>query len=249
MWRDSESEQDFLNFTEVADQIATLATSPGLLPISIGVFGTWGTGKSTVLKLVEKRLTPETKPGEKTKEHELSATIIVKFDAWMYQGFDDARAALMEVVASELVKSSEKNKTLFAKAKDFAGRVNYFRGLSMIADFGIGAALGIPPGLLTHAGAALSSLMEGGETKEEYDELKKDVGEARKSFSELVKPTEKRTPPAEIEAFRKEFGELLERFQLNPDHSRRARIGSPFNGGGTGKELVWRPLRSFLKPL
>lgn len=43
MWRDSESEQDFLNFTEVADQIATLATNPALLPISIGVFGTWST--------------------------------------------------------------------------------------------------------------------------------------------------------------------------------------------------------------
>lgn len=47
MWRDSESEFDFLNFTEVADQIATLATSRELLPISIGVFGSWGTGKST----------------------------------------------------------------------------------------------------------------------------------------------------------------------------------------------------------
>ncbi len=46
MWRDSESSEDFLNFTEIADQIATLATSPDLLPVSIGVFGTWGTGKS-----------------------------------------------------------------------------------------------------------------------------------------------------------------------------------------------------------
>ena len=79
MWRDSESDQDFLNFTEVADQIATLATSPNLLPVSIGVFGTWGTGKSTVLRLVENRLTTiEPKP------------IIIKFDAWLYQGYDDA---------------------------------------------------------------------------------------------------------------------------------------------------------------
>ena len=38
---------------------------------------------------------------------------------------------------------------------------------------------------ITHAGAALSSLMEGGETKEEYDELKKDVGEAQKAFPSL----------------------------------------------------------------
>jgi predicted KAP-like P-loop ATPase len=210
MWRDSESEQDFLNFTELAEQIATLATNAALLPISIGVFGTWGTGKSTVLKLVERQL-KATKDenqtaGDKAKE---GAPIVVKFDAWMYQGFDDARAALMEVVASELLKIAEKNQSFVDKAKEFAGRVNYFRGLAMIADFGIGMALGIPPGLLTRAGSAVSSVLAGNVTEEQYGDLKKDAADAKKGLADLVKPAEKRTPPAEIEAFRKEFGDLL----------------------------------------
>lgn len=205
MWRDSESEQDFLNFTEVADQIATLATNPALLPISIGVFGTWGTGKSTVLKLVEARLS---KPKDDDNEP-VSTPIVVKFDAWMYQGFDDARAALMEVVAAELLKIAEEKKTLVEKAKGFAGRVNYFRGLGMIADFGVGMALGIPPGLLTRAGSAVSSVLTGNVTEEQYGEYKKEAVEAKKGLTELVKPAEKRTPPKEIEAFRQEFGEIL----------------------------------------
>ena len=92
MWPDRESEEDFLNFTEVADQIATLALSPELLPVSIGVFGTWGTGKSTVLKLAKARMMASPKP-----------PIIIEFDAWLYQGFDDAKAALMEVVAARLL--------------------------------------------------------------------------------------------------------------------------------------------------
>lgn len=204
MWRDSESEQDFLNFTEVADQIATIATNPALLPISIGVFGTWGTGKSTVLRLVESRL-PKPEEGKATK----GAPIVVEFDAWMYQGFDDARAALMEVVASKLLAVAEDQKTFVGKAKELAGRVNYFRGLGMIADFGVGMALGIPPGLLTRAGAAVSSAFSGDVTEEKYGELKKDAVEAKKGLTELIKPAEKRTPPKEIEAFRKEFGELL----------------------------------------
>ena len=199
MWRDSESEHDFLNFTEVADQIATLATNPGLLPISIGVFGSWGTGKSTVLQLVEGKLP---KSGE-------NAPIIVRFDAWMYQGFDDARAALMEVVSRKLLSLAESKETFIDKAKDFAGRVNYFRGLGMIADFGIGMALGIPPGLLTRAGGALSSMLSGAGSADDYGELKKDVSDAKKGLSGLIKPAEKRTPPQEIEAFRREFGELL----------------------------------------
>jgi len=199
MWRDSESEYDFLNFTEVADQIAALATSAALLPISVGVFGSWGTGKSTVLQLVERQL-------PKGAEN---APIVVRFDAWMYQGFDDARAALMEVVSRKLLALAENKQTFIDRAKDFASRVNYFRGLGLIADFGIGMALGIPPGLLTRAGGALSSMLSGTVTGEDYGELKKDVTDAKKELSGLIKPAEKRTPPQEIETFRREFGELL----------------------------------------
>lgn len=200
MWRDSESDQDFLNFTEVADQVVTLVTNPSLLPISVGVFGSWGTGKSTVLRLVESRL-PK---GDDQK------VLLVKFDAWLYQGFDDARAALMEVVSSALLARAEQDKTLVDKAKAFAERVNYFRALGMIADFGVGMAFGIPPGLLTRAGSAVSSLFAGKVSHEDVANLKSDAVDAAKDLKELVRPVEKRTPPKEIEAFRKEFGELLE---------------------------------------
>ena len=107
MWRDSESEQDFLNFTEVADQIAVLATNHDLLPISIGVFGGWGTGKSTVLHLVENKL----------QNAKVKPILIIKFDAWLYQGFDDARAALMEVVSNVLLDAAKNDHSLFKKAK------------------------------------------------------------------------------------------------------------------------------------
>jgi predicted KAP-like P-loop ATPase len=200
MWRDSESEQDFLNFTEVVEQIATLITNQALLPISVGVFGSWGTGKSTVLQLVEVELLRATN----------RVPVIVKFDAWLYQGFDDARAALMEVVSSALLGVAEQQKTLVDKAKDFAGRVNYFRALGLIADFGVGAALGIPPGLLTRAGTAVSSILSGQGTTEDIAGLKAETKEALRELSGLVKPAEKRTPPEEIKAFRNEFGELLE---------------------------------------
>lgn len=199
MWRDSESDQDFLNFTEVAEQVATLVTSPQLLPISVGVFGGWGTGKSTVLRLVEAQLSA----GDDNK------VLVVKFDAWLYQGFDDARAALMEVVSSALMKRAENDKPLFEKAKEFAGRINYFRGLGMIADFAVGMAFGVPPGLMTSAGALIAAAASGNASHDEATKLKTDVINTGKELKELVKPSVKRTPPKEIEAFRREFGELL----------------------------------------
>ena len=200
MWRDSESEQDFLNFTELADQIATLSMNGTLLPISIGVFGGWGTGKSTVLRLVE----------AKVRNVGTKAPILIKFDAWLYQGFDDARAALMEVVSGALLDAAKRDATLLEKAQSFAGRINYFRALGLIADFGVGMAFGIPPGLLTRAGTAVSSMLSGSGTEKDVAEIKGDVKEARQGLFDLIKPAEKRTPPKEIDAFRREFGELLE---------------------------------------
>lgn len=197
MWRDNESDSDFLNFTELAEQIATLATSPQLLPVSIGVFGTWGTGKSTVLRLAESKLNQrDAKP------------IIIKFDAWLYQGYDDAKAALMEVVASRLLDEAKSNEGLLEKAKNFASRINYFRALGMAADVGVGMALGVPPGLLTRAGSALGSLLSG-DLGEALKGAKHEAKEVREGWAKLVKPDEERTPPKEIAAFRQEFGDIL----------------------------------------
>jgi len=199
MWPDRESEEDFLNFTEVADQIATLALSPELLPVSIGVFGTWGTGKSTVLKLAKAKMMASAKP-----------PIIIEFDAWLYQGFDDAKAALMEVVAARLLEATKNNETLFQKAKSFAARINYFRALGLAADFGVGMALGVPPGLLTRAGGAISAIISGGGDAEDVGEIKAAGRAAKETWTRLVRPEEAKTPPQEIAKFRQEFGELLE---------------------------------------
>lgn len=198
MWRDSESDQDFLNFTEVADQIATLAINPDLLPISIGVFGTWGTGKSTVLRLVETSLVAITPP-----------PIIIKFDAWLYQGYDDSKAALMEVVAERLLHEAKDNQSLLDKTKRFASRINYFRALGMAADVGVGMALGVPPGLLTRAGSALGALVSGKFDGVAVGDIKEGGKEAAEAWSKLIKPEEARTPPKEISAFREEFAGIL----------------------------------------
>jgi energy-coupling factor transporter ATP-binding protein EcfA2 len=94
MWADVDTKRDFLNYSEVAELTVDLIKDEGMLPLSVGIFGAWGTGKSTLLNLIEGQLGADS--GEK------DGYIIVRFDAWLYQGFDDARAALMEVIASQL---------------------------------------------------------------------------------------------------------------------------------------------------
>lgn len=199
MWSDQESAEDFLNFTELAEQIGALATTKDMLPLSIGVFGTWGTGKSTVLRLVRGKL----QGGE-------SPPLFIDFDAWLYQGFDDSKAALMEVVADTLLKAAKDDEKLTEKVKRFASRVNYFRAIGMAAEFGVGMAFGVPPGLLTKAGSAISSLVAGAGGGDDANQLNEVANEASEMWSKLIKPEEAKTPPKEIAAFRGEFGEILE---------------------------------------
>src|ERR1700722_3755072 len=95
MWADTETDIDFLNYSEIAELIAEIIARPTLLPLSLGVFGSWGVGKSSTLRLIEAELAKD-----------VDKYLVIKFDAWLYQDFDDARAALMSVIAAELVKSA-----------------------------------------------------------------------------------------------------------------------------------------------
>lgn len=93
---DNETERYFLNFSGVADTVAEIIVQARGRPISIGVSGAWGIGKSSMIKLTQASVA---KRPRKEGEREF---IFVEFNAWLYQGYDDARAALMDVIATKL---------------------------------------------------------------------------------------------------------------------------------------------------
>jgi predicted KAP-like P-loop ATPase len=80
MWPDNETERDFLNFSGVADTVAEIIVQARGRPISIGVSGAWGIGKSSMIKLTQASLA---KRPRKEGEREF---IFVEFNAWLYQG-------------------------------------------------------------------------------------------------------------------------------------------------------------------
>jgi hypothetical protein len=113
-----------------------------------------------------------------------------------------------------LLKAAKSNETILDKVKSFSQRINYFRALGLTAEVGVGMALGIPPGLLTTAGQAITALVQGGGNKETVDALSEENRKSFDNLKSLVKPTVKRSPPEEINAFRKEFGEILEELDI-----------------------------------
>jgi predicted KAP-like P-loop ATPase len=121
MWHDNETERDFLNFSGVADTVAEIVVQARGRPISIGVSGSWGIGKSSMIKLIRASVAGRARKGGDRE------FVFVEFNAWLYQGYDDARAALMDVIASKLETEAHARNKGIDKAKALLKRVNWLR--------------------------------------------------------------------------------------------------------------------------
>lgn len=53
MWADNETKDDLLGYQVHADLLRDVVLDPKMLPISIGVFGDWGSGKSSLMLLMQ----------------------------------------------------------------------------------------------------------------------------------------------------------------------------------------------------
>ena len=66
MWHDNETTIDYLNFGVIADACAKLLQQADGAPISIGVSGGWGVGKSSLIRMVAARLNVSAEPAKNT---------------------------------------------------------------------------------------------------------------------------------------------------------------------------------------
>lgn len=201
MWTDNETDIDFLNFSCTADTVAELIIQARNNPVSIGVSGQWGVGKSSMIKLIKKSLND--KDGD--------SFVFVEFNAWLYQGFDDARAALMEVIANTLNEEAESRQKGLDKAKEFLKRVNWLRVVKAGVSIAAPLAFGLPPtGIVSEVMSIAKKLQSGELTKESLQETETTAQEAYEKFSGFLKPKEEKTPPKEIQAIRNSFEEALQ---------------------------------------
>lgn len=220
MWHDNETTVDYLNFGVVADACASLLRQSRGEPISIGVSGGWGAGKSSLVKMIAARLeTPVASaapsPSATTDAQPQPAEhryVVITFNPWLYQDFESARSALLQIVGDEVLKLAKGDEKLLKKALDLLKRINLLR----LAQFGGEAAItittGVPVGAIGKAIGKVSGLWsafssdgdaaEGGDKKEgESLDFKAD------GLLNLAKPM---SLPNEIHAFRSALEKLLE---------------------------------------
>ena len=138
MWSDNETDKDFLNFSGISNTVAEIIERSGDKPTSIGVSGAWGVGKSSMIKLIRAAL-------QERSETNGVNFVFVEFNAWLYQGYDDARAALLESIATSLVETAPQEGAGLEKARELLGRVNWLRLAQLTASSLIPMAIGLPP--------------------------------------------------------------------------------------------------------
>ena len=177
MWVDHETDEDLVNFAGIAETITELIMTPHLTPITIGVHGDWGYGKSSVLRMVESKL--------KNRE----GVLTLYFNGWAFEGFEDAKVALMDSIISELAR----HRTTYAKAKDalskLAKRVRWFKVARKLAGVALTLTTGVPD-----ISSIAESALSGGEAK---------------SDDEWLKEAEADAPYRHIHEFREEFAQFL----------------------------------------
>lgn len=190
---DNETKVDLLNNEAIAKTIVRLLRQRPDSPITIGVHGDWGAGKSSVLEMIEGALNP----------HE--RVLCLKFNGWRFQGFEDAKIALIEGIVTSLLEKRPALTKAGAAVKDIFHRIDWLKVAKKAGGLAITAYTGLPAlGI-----QALVGRLEGlfaDPTKLSKENLDAALSEAKG----LLKPeAETKNVPEEIAAFRKAFDDLL----------------------------------------
>jgi predicted KAP-like P-loop ATPase len=210
MWTDNETDRDFLNFEGVADTVAELIVQARGRPVSIGISGAWGVGKTSLIKLTHTALERKQPEQGAPKKY-----IYVEFNAWLYQGYDDARAALLDVVATRLYEEAEARQTGLEQVKDFLQRVQWLRLAKLVALPAAAMALGLPPiGLLGGGAAFLQDAVSGDLDAAKLEKADATGAEIAGKAKSLVSPKTEFSPPKEIQALRDSFEATLDKLDV-----------------------------------
>lgn len=191
---DNETKVDLLNNEAIAKTIIELLREKPDHPVTIGVHGDWGAGKSSVLEMIEAGFSGQ------------DDVLCLKFNGWRFQGFEDAKIALIEGIVTGLVEKRPALTKAGGAVKDVFNRIDWLKVAKRAGGLAVTAFTGIPTP--DQIGAVLGTL-EGMFADPGKLATKENLASAIDGVKEMLKPAETKNVPEEVEAFRKAFDKLL----------------------------------------
>lgn len=194
---DQETATDLLYYEAIAKTVVRLIRETPTAPVTIGVHGDWGAGKSSVLKMTEAAFAGDDR------------VLCLWFNGWTFEGFEDAKAVVIETIVDELRRARPNSAKVAEAARKVLKRVDWLKLARKAGGFALTAVTGIPTfdqvkSIFDMATAVLDKPQE----HLSLEDLKNVVAKT----GEFVKDAPEGADhlPEHIHAFRKEFKELLD---------------------------------------
>ncbi len=214
MWSDNETTLDLIGFKVHSDLIRSVITKSKLLPVAIGLFGDWGSGKSSVMRMLEHDLNPDNceNPEEKAKYEKIAC---LYFNGWLFEGYDDAKSAIISSILLQLGEHERFGPKIQNKVASLLKSVNWMRiarlGLKEVALPALSAYLSGGITIVPTLAKATQNLFSG-EEKEDEDSENNSERETKEEvdWEELIKNDKTPAGPLDVRSFRDRFAKMLQ---------------------------------------
>lgn len=137
MWADNEAVVDLLSVQHLVGAVIRVVTDDRLDPVTVGVYGDWGSGKSSVIQLVRQQIAGD------------PDLLCVYFNGWRFEGYEDAKAALAATILEEIEAEAKKETgklqrvraAVTSAARSVWGRIDKLRGGRQVLGIGVNASM------------------------------------------------------------------------------------------------------------
>ena len=183
--------------------VANIATNRDLSPSTIGLYGDWGSGKSSLMKLAQKKIEEKYPKNEKKKD--TVKTLCIEFNGWLFEGYEDTKTSLCGAILDALADEKRFSKEVTDYAKELIKKIDINKILGKGVKYGLDFFMNGGIGVL--ADLSLSSLLS---------TIKANAGEVQaKDIEEILNVLKKNDKTrAEIKNFRNEFKDLLKKSKV-----------------------------------
>jgi len=204
VWSDNETTQDLLGFRVHADLIRSVVTDPNILPIVLGLFGDWGSGKSSIMQMLKADL----------NDAIYEKTACLYFNGWMFEGYEDAKTALLSSILIQLGEHKRLGPLLKEKVVGLLKRVKWMEGAKLAVKY-VGlplAATAMTGGIaaIPAAAGALLAVAANAATCEKSDNESEKI-----NWAGLIEEAPGQQDFLEVRKFREEFEAMLAETDLS----------------------------------
>lgn len=189
MWRDSETETDYLDFGYIVEIMKDTINDKKLLPSCIGLYGDWGSGKSSLMHMCKRQL-----------ENQGDNTVCLLFNGWLYESYDDAKTAILASILDGIKENRKLSSTATITIKALYKSIDKFKlikggikfGLDMVLTGGIEALTNFTIKETINKIKEIAERVEDdsiiNKVKDElnYKEIREDIREFRVKFARLI---------------------------------------------------------------